>query len=122
MLAQVEIASSGDPLQLISLHLARLIALAERELVQDVRASASIVSQLIWSLVVETQSFPCQSDSLIEADPFLDPVPVPSLPAPIRLRFTGMACLLHSRHTSMDRLRHLIGLDKELQLHLFKLP
>ncbi len=70
---------------------------------------------------MEAQRLFGEPDPLVEAHPFLHPIAVPRLPAPIWLRLARMPCIGHGRHASVDRLDRLVRLDEELQFHLLEL-
>jgi hypothetical protein len=98
MLAQIKITTRCNAFKLFTCKLAFLVAFAEWKLKENVRAGAGIVRQLSRGLNVETERLPREPDTLIKSHPLLDPISMPGLPAPVRLRLAGMTRRGHSRH------------------------
>ena len=112
VLREVEVAAGGDAFQLLR---------SEGELEENVHAGAGIVRQLLGLLPILLQRGARQADALVELDALLDPILVPELPAPVRLRLAGMALAGGRGDRAADGLDRLVRLDEEFQFHLLEL-
>src|SRR5687768_10477351 len=107
MLRQIEISARGNPLELLR---------AERKLVENIDRRFRVMCELLRPLPVFLERFPPESDFLVKAKTFLDPVFVPDFPAPVRLRLAGMATILDLRDRTSMFFDDVIGLDEEFEL------
>ena len=112
MLRQIEIAARRNAFQLLR---------AEWKLEEKVHAGAGVMRQLLRLLPILFQRRARQADALVELDSFLNPILVPQLPAPIRLRFARMPRACRRRHRARNDFHRFVRLDEEFQLHLFEL-
>src|SRR5258706_1963043 len=121
MLAEVEVTASSHALEFFAHEFTFFVALAERKLIKDVHRRARVMSQLVRLLPILDQRIAGQADAFVKAQPFLDPILVPDLPAPGRLRFAGMARASRTGHLAINGFDGLIGPDEEFQFHLLEL-
>src|ERR1043165_8717857 len=89
VLRQIKITARGDAFKFLTLQLAVLVALAEREFEQNVHACAGVMRQFLRRLPMKTERLSREADTFVKAHALLDPVLMPCLPAPIRLRLAG---------------------------------
>ena len=108
---QIEVATRGDAFQLLG---------AEGELAEDVHAGAGVVGEVGGRLPVVFEHV-AEADALVELRALIDPVAVPQLPAPIRLRFAQIGAFMPLRDFAADDFDGFVGLDEELELHLLEL-
>lgn len=108
---QIEVATRGDAFQLLG---------AEGEFAQDVHAGAGVVGEVGGRLPVVFEHV-AKADALVELRALIDPVTVPQLPAPIRLRFAQIGTFMPLRDFAADDFDGFVGLDEELEFHLLEL-
>ena len=112
MLGQVEITPGGDSFQFLG---------SEREFVKEIDRSLGVVRQFLRFLPVFLQRGSRQADAFVPLKPLLDPVFMPGLPSPIRLRGGEVGDLSDLRHVAGGGLHGLVRPDEELQFHLLEL-
>jgi hypothetical protein len=111
VLAEVEIAARGDAFEFLG---------AEGEFAEDVDAGAGVVGEVFRGLPVVFQHI-AEADALVELRALVDPVAVPEFPAPVRLGLAQVGALVPGSDLAADDFDGLIGLDEELEFHLFEL-
>ena len=111
VLGEVEGATGGDTLQLLG---------TEGKLEEDVHAGPRIVGEIRFGLPDFSEGLLTQTDAGVVGDALCIPVAVPQLPSPVGLWDAEIGTFTPSSHRAMNELHGLIGLDKELQLHLLE--
>ncbi len=120
MLGEVKIAAGGDAFEFLAGQFAFVVALAERESVEDIHSGAGVVGQFLRLLPVFDQAGAWQADVFVKGQALREPVLVPHLPAPVGLGRSGMAGLFRAGHAAADGFDDLVGADEKLQFHLLE--
>ena len=88
VLRKVEVAARGDAFEFFAHQLALFVALAEGKFAKDIDGRAGVMRQFFRLLPIFDERVARETDALVKADAFLDPVFVPRFPAPGR----GVGC------------------------------
>jgi hypothetical protein len=94
---------------------------AERELAEDVHRGLGVMGQFLLRLPVIIKHVPAEADVVVELCSLRDPVAMPQLPPPVRLRLTQVRALTPRRHRTVDEPHRLVGRNEKLQFHLLEL-
>ena len=121
VLRKIEIAARGDAFQFLAGQFAFGVAFAEGKFVKNVHRGAGVMRQFLRLLPVFDQADVRGRPMLfVKGQPLLDPVFVPHLPAPIRLRLARMPGACGLGHAAANRFDRFIGPDEKLQFHLLE--
>src|SRR5439155_513085 len=120
MLGEIEVAACGDAFEFFAHQLAFFVPFAEREFVQDINSGSGVVSKFFRLLPIFNERGAWQANVFVETESFFDPILVPHLPTPVRLRFAGMAGAARSGDAAENSFGRFVWSDEKLEFHLLE--